>query len=452
MSQNQEQQHGASPKKSFSFLSLVFTIIIVLVIIIGCYYAFFPNKKEEITFITKELENKINTYIENPGKIFEGEKSPSAPQDMTEDSRSSFDKAAEIIQKITSPTETPDTAKKQNPEDNLAEHDMAQKQDSGQKASANTSESFNLEPPSSMPPLEGGRRMLTEEEIAEAQAKDQQAKLAKLNELRSEQSTAIYDTDNVLPTKEGALSPLTPDTSLDPVVTLFFVHDLAEYLVNNYRTAESTAVTMPRLNQRYGTGLTGLEHSKGRAGVLEYAYNASMIPLLYKHLSPELIKAMQIAAEKKNMPPTEQKKMFKTYANLCSSYADAIRTLIDVPQLAENIQNLNAIESDLKKEENLFAENLLGFEQNRENSAVAKSYEEKVRQNTIRSAQLKTRVNAVKNQLRQYLIQYDKKLADIPNCLELALWLNRRNNASASAAFASALDSFAVDVSELSHE
>lgn len=452
MSQNQEQQQKASPKKSFSFFSFVFTLIIVLAIIIGCYYAFFPNKKVEIPFLSKEIENKINTYIENPGKIFEGKNSPAAPQKPAdENDRSFYEKANEIFQKITSPADT-DTPEKQNPEDNLAEHDMAQKQGSAPQAAANASDTFNLEPPSSMPPLESGRRMLTDEEIAEARAKDQQAKLAKLNELRKEQSTTIHDTDNVLPTKEGTLSQLTPDTSLDPVVTLFFIHDLSEYLVNNYRAAGSTALTMPRLNQRYGTGLIGLEHNKGRAGVLEYAYNANMIPALYKHLSPALINAMKIVSEKKNMPLSEQEKMFNVYANQSRLYAGAIRTLINVPQLSENIQNLVAIENDLKQEENAFAENLLGFEQNRENGAAARSYEEKVKQSTIRSAQLKTRVNTVKNELRQYLIQYDEKLAQIPNCLELALWLNRRNNPAASAAFADALDSFAHDVSEVFHE
>lgn len=452
MSQNQDQQQEASPQKRFSFLSFVFTLIVVLAIIIGCYYAFFPNKKVEIPFLSKEIENKINTYIENPSKIFEGENSPAAPQKQADKTdRSSYEKASEIIQKITSPAESA-PAEKQNPEDILAEHDMAQKQGTAPQTPANSSDTFNLEPPSSMPPLESGRRMLTDEEIAEAQAKDQQAKLEKLNALRNEQSTAIHDTDNLLPTKEGSLSLLTPDTSLDPVVTLFFVHDLAEYLVNNYRAAGNTAVTMPRLNQRYGTGLIGLEHNKGRAGVLEYAYNANMIPLLYQHLSPALINAMQLVAEKKNMPPSEQKKMFNVYANQSRLYAGAIRTLNNVPQLSENIQNLVAIETDLKQEENAFAENLLAFEQNRDNSTLARSYEEKVKQSTIRSAQLKTRVNAVKNELRQYLIQYDEKLAQIPNCLELALWLDRRNNPAASAAFADALDSFAHDVSEVSHE
>lgn len=456
MSQNQEQQQKASPKKSFSFFSFVFTLIIVLAIIIGCYYAFFPNKKVEIPFLSKEIENKINTYIENPGKIFEAEKTAPQKQDESSD-RSSYEKANDIFEKFTAPQQlqTGQPAEPANPEDNLAEHDMSQNQDSN--AAPDTSENsvsgtFSLEPPSTMPQLEGGRRMLTEEEIAEAQEKDRQSKLEKLNELRSEQSTAIHDTNNLLPTKEGELSHVIPDSSLDPVVTLFFIQDLADYLVNNYHINGRAAVSMPRLNQRYGVGLTGLEHGKGRAGVLEYAYNANMIPVLYKHLSPALIKAMQLAAVKKNMPVYEQEKMFKAYANQSRMYAGAIRSLINVPQLSENIHNLVAIEKDLKKEENSFAENLLNFEQNRDDKALARTYETKVKQSTVRSAQLKTRVNNVKNDLRQYLVQYDNNLANVPNCLELALWLNRRNNVPASIAFADALDSFAADVSALFHE
>lgn len=444
----------AAPKKSFSFLSFLFTLLIVLAIITGCYLAFFPNKKIELPFLSKDVENKINSYIENPAKIFEAENTP-APEKQNENAnRSAYEKASEIFQKITEP-EPAQPTETVNPEDNLTEHDMATQQETAPAASessTNVSGTFSLEPPSTMSPLESGRRMLTEEEIAEAQEQDRQSKLEKLNELRNEQSTAVHDTNNLLPTKVGELSQTIPDSSLDPVVTLFFIQDLADYLVNNYHTNGRTAVSMPRLNQRYGVGLTGLEHASGRTGVLEYAYNANMIPVLYKHLSPVLINAMQLATAKKNMPAAEQEKMFKTYASQSRMYAGAIRSLINVPQLSENIHNLVAIEKDLKKEENSFAENLLNFEQNRDDKALARTYEAKVKQSTVRSAQLKTRVNNVKNDLRQYLVRYDNNLANVPNCLELALWLDRRNNAPASVAFADALDSFASDVSALFHE
>ena len=448
MSQNHEPQKEVSRKKGFSFFSLLLTLIILLAIITGCYLAFFPNKSVELPFLSKELETKINTYIENPGKIFETEKTPAAAQKQTENNEPSLlEKANEIYQKMTS-SETPAETPAANPEDKLAELDMSQKEETiPLQPDTEKSDTFSLGPPSTIAPLENGRRMLTEEEIAEAQEKDRQSKLEKLNALRNEEATGVYDTENLLPTKQGTLSGAIPDTALDPVVTLFFIHDLADYLVNNYQ--KHTAVTMPRLNQRYGVGLIGLEHSKGRAGVLEYAYNENMLPVLYKHLSPALIKAMQIAAEKKNMSLSEQKNMFNAYGSQCRLYADAIRSLIDIPQLPENIRNLLAIEKDLKQEENNFAENLLNFEQNRDDKALARTYENKVKQSTVRSTQLRSRISSVKNDLRQYIVDYDEKLAGVPNCLELALWLNRRNNPAASAAFADVLDNFANDVSGL---
>lgn len=450
MSQNHEPQKEVSRKKGFSFFSLFLTLIIILAIITGCYLAFFPNKDIELPFLSKELETKINTYIENPGKIFEAEKTPATHQKQEQNKEPSlFERANEIYQKMTSSAETP--AAQTPEEDNLAEHDMSQKEETiPLQPMAENSGTFSLEPPSDIAPLEAGRRMLTDEEIAEAQEKDRQSKLEKLNALRNEQTTGVYDTENLLPTKEGTLSNAIPDTAIDPVVTLFFIHDLADYLVNNYQ--RHTAAAIPRLNQRYGTGLIGLEHSKGRAGVLEYAYNENMLPILYKHLSPVLINAMKITAGKKNMPLSEQKNMFNSYGNQCRLYADAIRTLIEVPQLSENIQNLVAIEKDLKEEENYFAENLLNFEQNRDDKALARTYEEKIKQSTIRSSQLRSRIKNVKNELRQYLAGYDEKLARVPNCLELALWLNRRDNHAANAAFAGTLDNFANDVSELFHE
>lgn len=447
MNQNPEPQKEISRKKGFSFFSLFLAIIIILAIIIGSYLAFFPNKNIELPFLSKEIETKINTYIENPSKIFEAEKATPQKQEQNKEP-SLFERANEIYQKITS-AETP--AAPQNPEDNLAEHDMAQQELTiPLQSSAENSDTFSLEPPSSITPLENGRRMLTDEEIAEAQEKDRQIKLEKLNALRNEQTTGIYDTDNLLPTKQGSLSSAIPDSALDPVVTLFFIHDLADYLVNNY--LQEKAVTIPRLNQRYGVGLIGLEHNKGRAGVLEYAYNENMLPILYKHLSPALINAMKIAADKKNMPLSDQKNMFNAYGSQCRLYADAIHTLTNVPQLSENIQNLAAIEDDLKKEEKYFAENLLNFEQNRDDKALARTYEENVKQSTIRSSQLRSRISNVRNDLRQYLISFDEKLAKVPNCLELALWLDRRKNPAANTAFANTLDNFANDVSALFHE
>ncbi len=125
--------------------------------------------------------------------------------------------------------------------------------------------------------------------------------------------------------------------------------------MNNYKTdADGQAVlttSMPRINQRYGTGLMGLEHMKGRAGVLEYAYNANMLPVLYEHLSPALIRSMRQIAKQKNMPDAEQEKMFNAYAKQCTVYARGIRILQDIPQLSENIQNLLAIENDLALED-----------------------------------------------------------------------------------------------------
>ena len=258
MSQNHEPQKEVSRKKGFSFFSLLLTLIILLAIITGCYLAFFPNKSVELPFLSKELETKINTYIENPGKIFETEKTPAAAQKQTENNEPSLlEKANEIYQKMTS-SETPAETPAANPEDKLAELDMSQKEETiPLQPDTEKSDTFSLEPPSTIAPLENGRRMLTEEEIAEAQEKDRQSKLEKLNALRNEEATGVYDTENLLPTKQGTLSGAIPDTALDPVVTLFFIHDLADYLVNNYQ--KHTAVTMPRLNQRYGVGLIGLE-------------------------------------------------------------------------------------------------------------------------------------------------------------------------------------------------
>ena len=457
MSNNTNQQTNNKQKKGVSFLSLLIAILIILAVIAGVYFALFPDKAD-IPFVSEEIENKINAFIKKPDNASE----TNSAQNDTENKgllNSLQNSANEIFEKL-SPEQPAKISPDQNAENNLAEHDMTplvQQNNTFQENNAEekTPEDFALEPPSTITPLESGRKMLTEEEIALAQEKDKQEKLAKLEELRSNQ-LAPSAQDTAFPSKQGTLTSLVPDTSFDPVVSLFFIQDLADYLVNNYKTdADGQAVlttSMPRINQRYGTGLMGLEHMKGRAGVLEYAYNANMLPVLYEHLSPALIRSMRQIAKQKNMPDAEQEKMFNAYAKQCTVYARGIRILQDIPQLSENIQNLLAIENDLAQEERFFAETMLGFEQNRDNKDLARTFEENIKQSSIRSEQLRSRVSKVKNDLKQYLVSHDENLASVPHLLELALWLNRRNNTPANLAFADALEQFAHDLSTISYE
>ena len=313
MSNNTNQQTNNKQKKGVSFLSLLIAILIILAVIAGVYFALFPDKAD-IPFVSEEIENKINAFIKKPDNASE----TNSAQNDTENKgllNSLQNSANEIFEKL-SPEQPAKISPDQNAENNLAEHDMTplvQQNNTFQENNAEekTPEDFTLEPPSTITPLESGRKMLTEEEIALAQEKDKQEKLAKLEELRSNQ-LAPSAQDTAFPSKQGTLTSLVPDTSFDPVVSLFFIQDLADYLVNNYKTdADGQAVlttSMPRINQRYGTGLMGLEHMKGRAGVLEYAYNANMLPVLYEHLSPALIRSMrQIAKQKTCRMPNRKK-------------------------------------------------------------------------------------------------------------------------------------------------
>lgn len=457
MSQNPEQKENA-PKKKFPFFSLLIALFAVAGVIAAAYFAIFPNQKIEIPFVSEKTKEQINSFVTNPSTIFQpdsGNETETKTGGDTEPARSNYQTANEIFEKLTAADQKAQTAAQENTEQNLNVVDMTPKSKSTQPEETDT-DGFSLQPPDSVNPLESGRRMLTEEEIRQAQERDRQEKLAKLEALRGKNTELTDEEQSALPSRRGTLSSLVPDANFDPVVTLFFIQDLAEYLVDNYKIHTDgqgyAAVTMPKINRRYGTGLYGLEHAKGRLGVLEYAYNASMIPVLYSHLSPLLIKAMQQTAEQKNMPPHAIQSMFKSYADLCFLYARAIRELNAIPQLAENIQNLRALENGLKEEEKYFAENLLGFEQNRENKTIARTYEENIKQSTIRTEQLRSRLNNARNDLKQYLAKYDQNLAEVPDILELALWLQRRNNPGADLAFADALEQFSHDVSILSYE
>lgn len=458
MTQTPEQKENTPKNKRFPFFSLLLAILIVAAVIGAAYIAIFPNQKIEIPFVSKETEQRINSFIANPRTAFQNTETDSqAPvsADNKENKRSNYQTANEILEKLTSAGPAAETPVSENNGQDLNVVDMTPKQENSDSLQTGSDE-FSLQPPDTVPPLQSGRRMLTEEEIKEAQERDRREKLAKLEALRN-QNTILSDEEiNALPSHEGTLSDVVPEPIFDPVVTVFFIQDLAEYLVNSYKTAadgqNSAAVSMPKLNQRYGVGLYGLEHAAGRLGVLKYAYNESMMPKLYSHLSPQLIKAMLLTALQKNMSAAAQKAMFENYAVLCRQYADAIRELNAIPQLAENFQNLHAIEDSLKEEEQYFAENLLAFEQNRENKDLARTFEENIKQSTIRTEQLRLRVNKVKTDLKKYLADYNENLAAVPDILELALWLNRRNNPAANQAFADILEQFAGDINTLLYE
>lgn len=482
MSQNNEQKQE---KKRFPFLSAFIALLVVLAVTFFTYFALFPQKKAELSNLAENTGSYFSNIIEEPLSFFSAEKEktltsllpgetpqniPQPPQRKIQDppkeqpqespKNSNYETANEIFEKLTNPEQP--TIEEEKPKkipsvENLPEVDMSQKGQNPDTAARQQdgSDDFSLQAPQTISPLESGRRMLTEEEIRAAQAQEQREKLTKLEALRRGENTLTEEEKNSLPNQQGTLKSLVPDDSFDPVVTLFFIQDLANYLVDNYKINKRgqgySAVKMHKLNQRYGVGLIGLEHGKGRAGVLGYAYHANMIPLLYKKLSPLLLKAMKLECENRNMTETETEDMFRHYGNLSATYAYAARKLLDIPQLSDNIQNLITIENDLKTEEDRFAENLLSFEQNRENPSLAVSYEENIRLSTIRSEQLRLRVSRVKSELLQYLADYDKNLSQIPDILSLALWLERRNNPAAGRAFADALDSFARDCQQAAY-
>lgn len=447
MSQNAPQKEDTAPKKRFPYFSAVLALLIAAGIGTAAYFALFPGQKPDIPFVSEETKQQINNLLPNSS----AEQNQNGTANLQEQN-SNYSKAAEIFEKLTPSEENGQNGAgsvRNSTEDELNIVDMTPKAETSSAENAD-SDGFSLEPPSSVAPLESGRKMLTEEEIKEAQERDRQEKLAKLEELRQGGDVLSDNEKNSLPGREGTLSSLVPNADFDPVVTIFFIQDLAEYLVNNYKTDNNGSgritLSMPKLNERYGVGLYGLEHAKGRQGVLEYAYNGDMIPVLYKFLSPLLIDAMKQKAAQKNMSEAMQKDMFKSYAKFSMLYAQAVRELNAMPQLGENLQNLRAIELSLKEEEKFFADNLLSFEQNRENKNIARTYEQNIKQSTIRTEQLRTRVKNVKNDLKQYLAGYSANLAAVPHVMELALWLDRRQNPSANAAFADALAQFGVDL------
>ncbi len=463
---SQQESDNIPKKKRFSILSFCIALIIFLGVMSAIYFALFP--KTPLPFLSKESQESFTKVMEKPSEIIQSV--IESPQETTQHQTNidNYNTANKIFDKIINAPQNnaiqnniqkETITSSENIENNgetLNEIDMSlSKNSKKQNQIATNTDDFTLEPPSKIAPLNSGRRMLTEKEIKEAQKKDEQEKLKKLEELRN--NTNIYaNTKQVaLPTNHGTLSNNSPTNNIDPVVTLFFLQDLAKYFVDNYKNVPNgksyLTCTMPKLNQRYGVSLKGLEHDKGRKGVLDYAYHKDMIYILYDNLSPILLSYMQHEAEQRTYSKNEQKEMFDLYAQLANTYAMAIRKINAIPQLSEAIQNLIYIEKELQTEQDFFAENLLGFEQNKANPSIAHNYQENIKNSTIRSEQLRQRLSTAKYELKKYIVEYDPSLKHIPNVFELTLWLERRKNPSANEAFADVLAKFAVELTNYYH-
>lgn len=467
---SQQESDNAPKKKRFSILSFCIALIIFLGIMGAIYFALFP--KTPLPLLSKESQDTFTKVMETPNEIINSviESSQETTQNQTHTNTDNYKTANKIFDKIINApknnalqnniqkeqeTITPSKNIENNGE-TLNEIDMSlSKNSKKQNQAVNNTDDFTLEPPSEIAPLNSGRRMLTEEEIKEAKKREQQEKLKKLEELRNNTETYAETKQSVLPTNHGTLTNNSPENNLDPVVTLFFLQDLAKYFVDNYKNVPNgksyLTCTMPKLNQHYGVSLKGLEHDKGRKGVLDYAYHKDMIYILYDNLSPILLTYMQREAEQRTYSKNEQKEMFDLYARLANTYAMAIRKINAIPQLSEAIQNLIYIEKELQTEQDFFAENLLGFEQNKANPSIAYNYQENIKNSTIRSEQLRQRLSTAKYEFKKYIIEYDPSLKRVPNVFELTLWLERRKNPSANEAFADVLAKFAVELTNYYH-
>lgn len=474
---SQQEKETLPEKKRFPIFSFFIALIIIFALMGAIYVAFYP--KTPIPFISEETQNTINKVIEKPSELINSvidipkpENTSTITDTITDTNTENYNTANEIFEKIINAPQTISENNQEKKQEILQENKLKQEKHANedklneidiksltkqyQQEQSNPNDEFVLEPPKKIKPLESGRRMLTDKEIKEAQKKDKEEKLKKLEELRQNTNTFAEIDNSNIPSNQGAITNYKPEDNLDPVVTLFFLQDLAHYLVDNYKkTTKGKAYltcTMPKLNQRYGVSLKGLEHEKGRKGVLDYAYHKDMINILYENLYPILLNYMKQEAEAKTFSLGDQKQMFNLYAALCNQYAMAINKITAIPQLSENIQNLIYLEKQLKTEQEYFAENLLGFEQNKATPNLAHNYQENIKNSTIRSEQLRQRLSTAKQELKKYLINYEPSLSKVPHLLELTLWLERRNNQEASNAFASVLSKFSVELQNFYHD
>ncbi len=258
----------------------------------------------------------------------------------------------------------------------------------------------------------------------------------------------ILDADgNPIKVEQAVQEPLE-----DAVVRTAFVEDIAPWLVslyypkNSHPEARKSGIVLAdisRVNQRYGTQMTGLSWSgesihDGRATVLEYIFVPTMIDSIYALYADRFMENIAVAATAPRadgavLTKAQVGEMYTLYAQHLGSYAAALDGIVRMTGLERSVEAWQ-LTTDKALEANAdFTAKLFDYESARDAGKTAEAAEARKKMDAAGKAYQQAII--MRERARESLAEslrnsVNARRLDEPSLLYLATWVKRRLDVS----------------------
>ncbi len=240
----------------------------------------------------------------------------------------------------------------------------------------------------------------------------------------------------------------------DAVVRTAFVEDIAPWLVSLYypknshpeaRTSGVVLADISRINQRYGTQMTGLTWSgesiqEGRATVLEYIFVPSMIDTIYALYADRFMYNIAVAATEPRVDGTvltaaQKEEMYTLYAQQMRSYAAALDGIMRMTGLERSVEAWQVTTDKALQANADFTARLFDYERERDAGHTEEAAEARKKMDAAGKAYQQAII--MRERARESLAEslrssVNARRLDEPSLLYLATWVKRRLDASPS--------------------
>lgn len=263
----------------------------------------------------------------------------------------------------------------------------------------------------------------------------------------------VLDADgNPIPLSEvGKANQAVQEAPEDAVVRAAFTDDLAPWLVSLYfpkgthpeaRKSGVVLADISRINQRYGTKMTGLSWTgdsldEGRASVLEYMFGPVMIDSLYALYADRFMNGIGTAAaapraDGKFLTDAQKEEMYSLYANQMRNYSSALDGIVRMNGLGRSVDAWQ-LTTDKALEANAdFTAKLFAYESARDAGKSAEAAE--ARKQMDASGKAYQQAIIMRERARESLAESLRSSAnarrlDESSLIYLATWVKRRLDA-----------------------
>ena len=411
-----------SKSKTKSFFIYSFMIIALLAVGGGIYYAIFTPKY-------------LNTDATTP-------QAPPPEQDIAPADTIADILTGESTQNNTATAQRTQARTDEN-RDNLPVSDMQEMQATqGTQEAQDQTNSFELTPPAN-----NSQKDFTipdNDELEEKRRQSQINKLAMLQQAKTRQLQLAEQETRILPGTQGRLissERSLENTSQDPVITDLFVQNLAELLVDNYNPSDSRLNAI-KISQHFGITMEGLVHPKNRQGIFEYAYQPEMIRALANFMAPRLISEMDYVADVKGFNEIQKQRFFHEYAKKGTNTALMLTAIVNTKNLDKHIYAFLKTEQKLSAKKKEFARTLIEFETAKQDKQNTKKFERQLGKISREANVIEKSLITSRKSMLSSILKTDPTLSGKSDLLDLAFWVNRRNNKEATLAAIQALRNF----------